>query len=336
MIDREVFVCEAPYNVYIPLIKSIYNYRNNIKTTLILSDIICDNDQLVKRLNNFKFVNDIIYIRYKNDFKQVKNSLLKKFYLLFYRKKLIDIFDKKYHIYERYGHILKCSKINLFWGYHPLSRYIMIKHNNIKFIEEGNGVYYTNRKYRFIKNIVRKIIGLPDINGTGDNIKEIEVSYPNRLIEELQSKAKVLNLCKLEKGLNNLEKKEILSVYFDDKYHFIEKYFDLENLALLITQPFSEDGDMSENEKIKLYRKILEKLSVKNYNILIKSHPREKTEYQKIFKGKNILILPKDFPLELVNLLGNSIKIGITVSSTALKNLNCVDKKVYLNFSEGV
>lgn len=335
MLNKEVFVCEAPYNIYIPLLKAVYNYRNNIKTIIILTDDVCDNKKLAEKVRRLKFIDKVIYIEYKKEFRNTKSKFIKKLSLLFYKKKLLMVFDGKYNFYLKYYKILNKSRINLFWGYHPLSRYLMIKHNNLKFIEEGNGVYYVNRKHRLLKSIVRKIIGLPDINGTDKNVKEVEVSYPDKLIKELQKKAVVLNIKSLEENLTTQEKHEILSLYFNDEYKFEERYLYQDNLAIIITQPFSEDGDLTEDAKIKIYKNVIEKLSLGHYKVLIKAHPREKTNYAKIFNNKNVIILPKEFPLELINLLGNKVKLGITVSSTALKNLNCVEKKIFLkNFLE--
>lgn len=330
MLNKEVFVCEAPYNIYIPLLKAVYNYRNNIKTIIIFTDDICDNKKLAEKVSLLKFVDKVIYIEYRKEFVNSKSKLLKKLSLLFYKKKLLTVFDKKYNFYLKYYKFLKDSRINLFWGYHPLSRYLMIKHDNLKFIEEGNGVYYINRKHRLLKSVIRKIIGLPDINGTDKNVKEVEVSYPDKLIKELQKKAVILDIERLEANLTIHEKHEILSLYFDDEYKFEESYLYQDNLAIVITQPFSEDGDMTEDAKIKIYEKVIENLFLKHYKILIKAHPREKTDYAKIFDDKNLIILPKEFPLELINLFDNKVKLGITVSSTALKNLNCVEKKIYL------
>ena len=326
MLNKEVFVCEASYNIYIPLLKAVYNYRNNVKTIIILSDDVCDNKKLAEKVSLLKFIDKVIYIEYKKEFSNTKSKFIKKLSLLFYKKKLLTIFDGKYNFYLKYYKILNNSRINLFWGYHPL----MIKHNNLKFIEEGNGVYYVNRRHRLLKSIVRKIVGLPDINGTDENVKEVEVSYPDKLIKELQKKAAVLNIKSLEENLTIQEKHEILSLYFNDEYKFKKRFLYQDNLAIIITQPFSEDGDLTEDAKIKIYKNVMEKLSLGHYKVLIKAHPREKTNYAKIFNNKNVIILPKEFPLELINLLGNKVKLGITVSSTALKNLNCVEKKIFL------
>lgn len=91
----------------------------------------------------------------------------------------------------------------------------------------------------------------------------------------------------------------------------------MENKILLLTQPFSEDTLMTEEEKIKIYRDIQE--SRKGNTFIIKSHPREQTDYKKYFP--EVYIMPKDFPAELFLFVDAKLKEVITVFSTAALNL---------------
>lgn len=84
---------------------------------------------------------------------------------------------------------------------------------------------------------------------------------------------------------------------------------------LLLTQPLSEDGYITEREKINIYSKIIKD----NYkNILIKPHPRELTNYQNYFK--NIILLDKDIPIELYSLLGMKFYKVVSLFSTSVFN----------------
>lgn len=98
---------------------------------------------------------------------------------------------------------------------------------------------------------------------------------------------------------------------------------------LLITQPLSEDGHMSEDQKIRLYNDILNPF-VSEYTFFVKAHPRELTDY----RGKlnyEFTLIPQGFPLEMFDLLkGVHFETGITVSSSSLSNIQCVDKKIQL------
>ena len=89
---------------------------------------------------------------------------------------------------------------------------------------------------------------------------------------------------------------------------------------ILFTQPLSEDRIMTENEKINLYTKIIKKYNQET--LIIKTHPREKTNYRKIFPY--ILILDDIFPSEFFTLFNINFDRAITLFSTAVLNLKNV------------
>lgn len=86
---------------------------------------------------------------------------------------------------------------------------------------------------------------------------------------------------------------------------------------ILFTQPLSEDKVMTEEEKIEIYRKILEKENLKD--VVIKVHPRELTEYNRYFMG--VSILQERTPFELYLFHGLTGKKVITLFSTAVYGL---------------
>lgn len=85
-----------------------------------------------------------------------------------------------------------------------------------------------------------------------------------------------------------------------------------------MTQPLSEDEIITEEEKIKIYREIIEKQNGRK--IYIKAHPREKTNYGDIFKELNIKIIENGFPIELLLLLNINFSKVITLFSTGALN----------------
>lgn len=95
--------------------------------------------------------------------------------------------------------------------------------------------------------------------------------------------------------------------------------------VILLTQPLSEDKYITEKEKIEIYSKILKNFSEKE--IIIKTHPREKTEYKIYFPEYEIL--STKIPLELLILKGVKIKKIVTLFSTGVFN---VDKSVEVEF----
>ena len=88
---------------------------------------------------------------------------------------------------------------------------------------------------------------------------------------------------------NNFEK--IVNFYFKVPSFFCST----EPKTLLLTQPLSEDLYITEQQKIRIYKDIINN---SQGEVFIKPHPREKTEYSEIFK--NCIVLDNDFPCEIL------------------------------------
>ena len=94
-----------------------------------------------------------------------------------------------------------------------------------------------------------------------------------------------------------------------------------ERKILLLTQCWSEEHLITEDEKITLYRYII------NYygesNIVLKTHPRETTKYETYFP--NLEIISDPVPFQLMMLLGLKFDIAVSINSTAIFSLsdNC-------------
>ncbi len=88
---------------------------------------------------------------------------------------------------------------------------------------------------------------------------------------------------------------------------------------ILFTQAFEADQIITEEEKIVLYRNILKKYNQEE--VIIKTHPREKTNYKELFP--DVLVFDKIVPSELLLVMGLNIKKAITICSTAVASLSC-------------
>ncbi|AFL97071.1 glycosyltransferase family 52 [Ornithobacterium rhinotracheale] len=83
---------------------------------------------------------------------------------------------------------------------------------------------------------------------------------------------------------------------------------------IIFTQPFFEDGYLqTEKEKIEIYKNFIKTLNHKD--IILKTHPREKTNYKEHLP--HIEIFEKAIPSELFDLCGISFNNVYSVSSTA-------------------
>ncbi|MTC78878.1 polysialyltransferase family glycosyltransferase [Providencia sp. wls1916] len=169
-------------------------------------------------------------------------------------------------------------------------------------IEDGTANYIQTNKKWYIKAILSK-----RIFGESISVKKIYLSNMAPIPLPIMHKVEIFNIEYNWKKLNVAQKKKINSIF---NYTDIRIDFDV----ILITQPLSEDSIITEIEKINLYKDIIE--NYKSKKILIRAHPREKTNYKKIFP--NCIISSEAYPLELIYLNTPSSTLAITLFSSGI------------------
>lgn len=212
------------------------------------------------------------------------------------------------------------------YGDDELSIAIPYRKIGINVIEDG----IINYKKRVIKRTILqklkkklKLIENSDkAYGFDERVKKIYLTGLAPVPQELNSKVEFIDLKKLWAKKTKGEQEEILDI-FSFNLNIKEKLKGKE--IILLTQPLSEDGVISEDEKIKLYSKIIKKYDQKK--LIIKCHPREKTNYKDIFK--DYLVINDIFPFEIFKLLDIKLKKVITLFSTAAL---AVDENIEIDF----
>lgn len=166
---------------------------------------------------------------------------------------------------------------------------------------EAIGIFY---------KIAYKIFNIRKTFGLDDNVKSIYLTGLAPIPKCIQSKVHLIDLNEKWRNKTIDKKKKILEIFnFNPEILSKIQSFD----SLLLTQPLSEDGLMSEIEKVELYRELLS--NIDQNNLVIKVHPREKTDYKMYFPNSYILSNP--FPVELLHFTGIRFKKVITLFSTA-------------------
>lgn len=238
-------------------------------------------------------------------------------YFYGYIKLRILFFIKTFHKeVEIYGHAQS-----------PFS-FMFYEHENSNIIEDGLANYTKDiQETHEINPIIDKLLhicGIYFLNanealGSHKNIKNIYLTneFNHPLIKD---KIKIINIEQSWNKLSKREQKEILNI-FNVK---IEKINFKGKTALILTQPFYEDGISTLDEEITIYEEFINKF--KDYNIIIKPHPRDSKDYKKIFPKVNII--DKHFPIELITLIGIKPTIACSIVSTAI--LNFKDSEIYI------
>lgn len=188
-----------------------------------------------------------------------------------------------------------------------------VRNYTLKILEEESNKKKKIFLYKYM-NIIKKYY---PAFGLSEKIQKIYLTGILPIPNLIESKVKIVNIENLWNNLLGGEQEKILDI-FNIKIEKIKNLNKLKNKILLITQPLSEDRVITEQEKIKFYREIIEKQNVRK--IYIKAHPREKTNYKEVFKNFNIEVIENTFPIELFLLLNIKFDKVITLFSTGALN----------------
>lgn len=270
-------------------------------------------------------VNENIFIFSKNDFSKNIIVELKK------RAEVVTLYEPKnailklinYYMYLKFK-LHKYKKmnveINMSCDHRMIGQYFLKNKKKYILYEEGLAIYNSGK----VKNSkLKKIIGFnTGIFGKNNNVKKIYLTKLASIPKEIIDKVEIINLKKLWNKKTLEEQNEILNIFsFDLNIKEKIKGRDI----ILFTQPLSEDGIVTEERKIELYSKIIKRYP--RERMLIKVHPREKTNYKLFFK--ECLVIDGLFPFEILNLLDVPFKKSVTIFSTAALGLN---KDIVIDF----
>ncbi|MBI9055396.1 MAG: hypothetical protein JEY96_16355 [Bacteroidales bacterium] len=324
--QRQVFVCGTLFHVYVSILKAIeYKKEGEVETLLVVNDHTPGINDLIIQLKERNYFTHILYVPFIEITRNLehKENVLKR---AIHRNKLSIKYVEDGSSIKDYYDFIKSSEINLFYNLGLVSSYFLMnfRSNYFRMLEDGYRNYHPRvnafkafkRKY-----ILRTVIG----EGRDNLIKSIEVQYPDRIPEVVRHKGKVLDFKMMIEILTKKEKDDIVTTFLKGKRIEVESTKNL----VLITQPLSEDKILSQEDKIKVYNNILEKYS-QDYSIYIKTHPREVTDYKSNINF-DYTEIPRSFPLEFLDFMDNiNFDIGITIFSSALDNIKCVKKRVFL------
>lgn len=281
--------------------------NNDKETFYFFGEDISKN--IAKNFKNYKY----LIKEYKN--KGWRKNIEKYFFL-----KELYLFLKKNQLFNKKIYLQDHLRFSDFFLNNIENCYLLedgfMNYNEVLLEKENKKIIKSN-KFLELKNIfLKKIKSNKKSLGLSEEIKKIYLTGILPIPNLIKNKVEIVNIEEKWNNLEEINKEEILS-YFNISLKNMKILDNIKDKILLITQPLSEDKFITEEEKIKLYKEILEKYNLKN--VIIKPHPREKTDYKKIFNEVNVL--EKNFPIEILSLLGINFYEVVTLFSTAALNL---------------
>lgn len=194
--------------------------------------------------------------------------------------KFISLFLRAvYFLYKNTCLYFKNRKTIVYGHDHLFFSQLYIKRaSSFILIEDGLANYISDKKSR--RSLIRKMLfgSNGPYFGWSKDINKIILSgiidTPNQIID----KVSLINISTRWGNLTPVQKRDFIELFSSESYKPLSK-------VVIFTQPFSEDGMMSEVEKIDIYKIVYEHYC-RIYNkadICIKSHPREETNYSLYF-----------------------------------------------------
>ena len=275
---NQVYVCSTYFHVYVSILKSVYRGDKSTKSLIVINDRTPGIEKIFSSLKEHGFFDFVLQVPFREISLKIKKDSSPLSRMLGRNKLAVSFVEKNSEILK-YDEFIRKSEINLFpnLGLSPTYFLLKYKNNFIRMLEDGEGNYFSRighlqafkRKY-----LLNTVIG----DGLDKEVREIEVQFPEKLSPRLKPKGKKLELKKMQDSLSIELREKILKTFMQG---FEMDLSNDKNKLLLLTQPL-EEKYMTEDKKIKLYNEILDKYAA-DYNIFIKPHPRELTDY----KGKN-------------------------------------------------
>ncbi|WP_341659291.1 glycosyltransferase family 52 [Vibrio sp.] len=291
---NDVFVCKTTWELFVTLVMAFKKHKETNEKTVIILEWAEENKDYIPKLRKLKCIQEVEVIK-------LNQSKIAKGLLFHYRchfslkRKLSKYISQEYDI-------------NVFVDQSVISQTFIKSGKTLKLFEHGNGNYLVGAypNYKFIK----RVLGVTEGYGRDESITKIFLQYPEKAPEDIYFKVVSLNIKNDFESIEELQKKEIFGV-FDVEGH------NLKEGVLLLTQPLSEDGIISESEKLSLYQEFIDKYS----DIIIKPHPRDTTDYNKYLSG-DFSIISKSFPIEILNFTDARFDTLCTVCSGSVYNFS--------------
>ncbi|WP_318489726.1 polysialyltransferase family glycosyltransferase [Photobacterium leiognathi] len=278
---------------------SLYcSYKENIDETLFILPECIINDKIIENVVNLIILNNNIKPINKFEY------LFLNYGLYIGRFKVFSKYIKRSCCFYIHDHLILSP---IFFNF------------NFNLIEDG----LLNRTFEPKENKIKDLFLIyNNLLGRNKRVQNILFLNEDNIPSDIKNKIILINKEKYFKEINTIINGALsANIYIDEG-----------NVTyLLITQPLSEDGIITEDEKISIYSNIINMFPCEN--IIIKPHPRELTKYED--KIKNIKAIDGKSIMESLYSYENIIFITMFSSSVVVFEHNkvfyfgtCGNKKI--------
>lgn len=210
------------------------------------------------------------------------------------------------------------NKFDLFYCYHtgPFLSKCLSGNSRYTILRTDGFANYKYQDVTFFKGIIRFFFGLShnrQIWGEEKWVNLIETPHPQLIPSQvIQEKTKKFDLNQVKTLLEG----DDLQCKIIDCFNIGSKIpIDLRSSVILLTQPISEVGFCDVEVEKSIYDSIIKFFIRHGYCVYVKQHPKEnKKEFSPAVS------LSRDFPVEILSLLGIKARIAIALNTAALQD----------------
>jgi|GEM_PF-6827743 len=309
-----LYVSNTYFHLLVSLLMSHRDHRNGERATILVSFTRTPlPPDLLTRLQTISWAH-IVDATDRDAYLRIDAwGLVRKFFLNLFIRQLYPWINPK--VKELAA--LEGGNLFLFNDFSYISRYLMRAADNpVCLVEDGASTYAPPSKKRYNRFMgLKRLLGLYPFFGRHPKIEQVLVQHPDRLPEDIRTKACLLDMKELLAALPAMDRQCIKRVFFDTEPKALPK-----GAVLVLTQPFYVSGWMTEQQQQLVFGNLIRGLENEGFPVVVKTHPADKLDYRNI--SDNVHVMEGGFPIELINLMeGADFLAVLSVNSSASENL---------------
>ena len=303
----DVYLCVTIYHLLLSML--MINYRKKKEKSILL--LFANNGKVfecfkknVPLLEKKGYYVEIHLRNKKKDVLGLEKNTFRQIYRKVKRHVRIDL-DNNFTLF------------NYAWNFQYIysTAEIFYKHSkNVILVEEGVLGAYTAAQPKW-KVAIKRIIGANTDFYNDKKLLSILVQKPETYPSEWSKKITKFSIEEIINGLNEKDKNEIIDIILGDYAEAIN-ISNENDIGIIYSQPFSEDGLIDEKQKITDLCRIV-KYYEKYGKPIIKLHPRDTTDYK---LDDSYIVLPGLFPSEVFLLKNICFLYAVGINTSAVCN----------------
>ena len=317
--SSKIYICHTPYHLLISCVKEL-KQEESPSASIVLMDCISGVEEYRTRLEQSGFFEKVRCVKHEDYFSSWTNT---SFYKSLLWLKMSPSARRKF------AFILESSEVYIFNDHRDMGAVLHHFKKQYHLLEDGCDCFkhfdqsnLPTANKPFLRKVLKHVLNIPISMGDSRYCIDIELNSADGLATDISKPIIVSEKKELFAGLNEKAIKALRIIFPIGE-------LDAEgSAALVLTSPPEAHGkNWTEDDQRAFYARIVSQCQ--QDTVFLKPHPRDFTNYNKI--SDKVIVVPREFPIEVLDIISRKgFDVGICYMSTALSQLECCKRKVYL------